>query len=184
MPAPSHTCRESTAEMTCPGCAQQFDQPGEQGQCPFCGYPCAAYQRYVTITQIIVGAVFASTLIYAGIVAAIELTEALPLPGPTVEETPLGVALLLASVVVLAVSVVVERAMLEKREPMAVQRAAIVLAAVAEAPAVFGLALYLLSGSIQWFVAFIAVSWAFFLRLGLRLPAYLHQISQELKAQR
>ena len=181
MPAPSDTCRESTAEMTCPGCAQQFEQPGEQGQCPYCGYPCAAYQRYVTITQVIVGVVFASTLVYGGLVAFLELVvQYRPVSYPTSERI-FGGALLLLSFVLLIVSLRFERAGLAKGDAPSLQRGVTMLAALAEVPAMWGLLIYLLFGSMQWLVVGMAISWALFFRLGVRLPVYLHRISQELR---
>ena len=167
--------------MTCPQCAQQFEQPGEQGQCPFCGYPCAEYQRRITQMQVVLAAIFLSTLIYAGLAAALELTGALRPLMPSVPQTPLAAALLGVAVGLVIVSGFVERTVLATATADAVQRAALILAAVAEAPAVFGLVIFLLTGSLVWMAAFIGVSWLLFLRLGLRLPVYLHRISEYLK---
>jgi len=170
--------------MTCPGCTQQFEQPGGQGQCPFCGYPCAAYQRYVTVTQIIIGVVFASTLVYGGIVAFLELAVQYQPTAPAELQRFFGAALLSVSFVVLIASLRIERAILAKEDPLSLQRATTVLAAAAEAPAIFGFVMYLLFGSIQWLVASMAISWALFLRLGVRLPVYLHRVSEYLKLHR
>ena len=168
--------------MTCPGCGQEFEQPREEGQCPFCGYPCAEYQRYVTMTQIIVGAVFASTLVYGGLVAFLELVvHYRPASYDPASVNMFGASLLLVSLVLLIVSLRSERATLAKQDPPSLQRGVTMLAALAEVQAIWGLLMYLLSASIQWLVAGMVISWALFFRLGLRLPVYLRRISQHLK---
>ncbi len=167
--------------MTCPGCGQQFEQPGEQGECPFCGYPCAEYQRHVTMIQIIVGAVFASTLVYGGMVAFLELVvQYRPAYDPASDKI-FGAALLLLSLVLLIVSLRFEQGALAKQDPPSLRQAVILVAALAEVPAIWGLLMYLLFGSIQWLVVGMTLSWALFFRLGTRLPLYLHRISQHLK---
>ena len=109
--------------MTCPGCGQEFEQPREEGQCPFCGYPCADYQRYVTMTQIIVGAVFASTLVYGGLVAFLELVvHYRPASYDPASVNMFGVSLLLVSLVLLIVSLRLERAALARQDPPSLQR--------------------------------------------------------------
>ena len=65
-------------------------------------------------------------------------------------------------------------------EPSAMRSALIVAAALAEAPAIYGLLMYLLFGSIMWFAIFVGASWLLFLRLGMSLPQYLNTIQDAL----
>ncbi len=92
-----------------------------------------------------------------------------------------GAALLLLSLVLLIVSLRFEQGALAKQDPPSLRQAVILVAALAEVPAIWGLLMYLLFGSIQWLVVGMTLSWALFFRLGTRLPLYLHRISQHLK---
>ena len=98
--------------------------------------------------------------------------------------TIFGATLLLLSYVLFIASLRFERAALARQDPPSLRQAVIVLAAMAEVPAIWGLLMYLLFGSIQWLVVGMVISWALFFRLGVRLPVYLHHISQHLNPSR
>jgi hypothetical protein len=167
--------------MVCPGCAQRFEQAGEEGKCPYCGYPCAEYQRQVTSMQVVLGAIFASTLVYAGLVAFLELVARREPPMAPDLAWVAGLALIVVSAGAVVASLVMEPAVLAGGDLASVRKAAALLAVAAETPTVSGVLFYLLTGSIQWFVVSLGVSWVLFIRLGVRLPSYLQRISEHLR---
>ncbi|MEA3402733.1 MAG: hypothetical protein U9R79_15950 [Armatimonadota bacterium] len=170
--------------MLCPQCHQGVQQQElEDGKCPYCGFPCHEFSRRVTQIQIILGAIFASTLVYGILVAVLELYTGYRGPGLGDSELVLGMALIGASAGIFAASAMFERRALELETTVSYVRIAIVLGAIAEVPAVFGLVMYLLTGSLPWLVLFLAASWALFIRLGLRLPVILRGIADCLRTE-
>jgi hypothetical protein len=69
---------------------------------------------------------------------------------------------------------------LSASEPPAMRSALVVAAALAEAPTIYGLLMYLLFGSRMWFAIFVGASWLVFLRLGMSLPQYLNTLRDAL----
>ena len=170
--------------MKCPRCQQHMERMPESGICPYCSYPCAEYHRRITVIQVVVGALFLSTLLYGGLAGFLELIGGFQPMAPDLPETVLAVTLLAVTVAALMASGFMERAALAESSPAAVLQAALVLGAAAEVPAMAGLVMCLLTGSLAWMAAFIGASWALFLRLGLRLPLYLQRISEHLGPER
>lgn len=168
--------------MLCPQC-QQSVQRDElvEGKCPYCAFPCGEFNRRLNTVQVILAAIFGSTLIYGIVVAVLELHVGYQAPGLGQNEAVVGMALMGASLGVVVASIMFERRALEAQTLEAYTRLAIILGAIAEAPAVFGLVMYLLAGSMVWLVSFLAVSWALFLRLGLRLPTILRGMAECLR---
>lgn len=165
--------------MLCPRCQQLLVQMRE-GKCPLCDYPCAGFYRRVKAVQVMVGAIFASTLTYGVVVAVLELVVGYQAPATGIPEHVLGGALLVAAGTVALLLWKMGTGMLAAGNVDAAQRGFALLAACAELPAVSGLLLYLLTGSIVWFVILLGASWAFFLRLGVTLPEHLNRLREEL----
>ncbi|MGD9498442.1 MAG: hypothetical protein AB7Y46_19265 [Armatimonadota bacterium] len=151
------------------------------GACPYCGFPCGEFSHRLRTIQVILFAFFASTLVYGLVVAVLELARgyAPPLAGPA--PAALGGTLLGASLGVFIASLLFERRAAEVGTVTSHTQRVIILAAMAEVPAVFGLVMYLLTGSLQWLVAFLALSWLLFVRLGLQLARILRGIAQSLR---
>ncbi len=168
--------------MLCPQCQQGVRQDElAAGKCPYCGFPCAEFNARVRAIQVILFALFASTLVYGVLVAIMELVVGYRPPGIGDGEPVLGMALMGASAGVFVASLVFERRAAGLATLATCTRMMLVLAAMAELPAVFGLVMYLVAGSLPWMVGFLAVSWALFVRLGLRLPVILRGITDCLR---
>lgn len=170
--------------MLCPQC-QQGVQNLElaAGACPYCGFPCEEFQRRVNLIQAILAALFGSTLIYGIVVAVLELYVGYNAPGLGDNEFILGMALMGLSAGIVAASIMFERRTRGAETLEIYQQTIIILGAIAEAPAVFGLVMYLVAGSLPWMVLFLLVSWALLIRLGLKLPVILRGVTDCLRTQ-
>ncbi len=166
--------------MLCPQCRQEVHE-FRGGACPYCGFPCVEFDRRVRVIQVILFALFASTLLYGGLVAILELVVRYRAPDLGEVEQIAGTGLLLIAAVAFMVSLAFERSALTHGTLESYTRAVVILAAIAELPAVFGLVMYLLAGSLPWMVAFLAASWVLFIRLGTRLPGVLRGITDCLR---
>ena len=168
--------------MLCPQC-QQGVQPEEfaEGACPYCKFPCAELNRRVNHVQMILGVLFASTLVYGIAVVVLELWVGYQAPGLGDAEFLVGMALLGASAGIVAASVMFERRVGRVTSLDTYSRMLLILGAIAEVPAVFGLVMYLLAGSLPWMVLFLLVCWAMLIRLGLRLPKILQGMTECLR---
>ena len=166
--------------MTCPRCQQQAEKLSDEGRCPFCSYPVAEYQRQITMVQIVLGVILSSTLTYGFIVAVLELAIKYTAPAGNIPANLLGGALLLASL--LPILLLRKRAsgMVSGGDSATMKRGLMMMAAASETPAVCGLVVYLVTGSIMWFAILLGVSWMLFLRLGMGLPQYLNTIKDAL----
>jgi len=169
--------------MLCPQCQQGVrSHELRGGVCPYCGFPCEELERRVRTIQVLLSAFFASTLIYGALAAFLELVAGYRAPGlGGLSEQTLGIALLGASAAVFVGSLWLEGRALQTPSLEGYQRLVLLLAAMAEIPAICGLMMYLLAGSLPWMVAFLAVSWALLIRLGLHLPRILHGITDCLR---
>jgi len=170
--------------MLCPQCQQGVqNEELRRGACPYCGFACEEFQGRVNQIQLILGALFVSTLIYGIIVAVMELYVGYEAPGLGNAEFILGMALMGASGGILGASILFERRARGAETIDTYQQTVLILGAIAEAPAVFGLLMYLLAGSLQWMVLFLVVSWALMIRLGMKLPIILRGMTECLRTQ-
>ena len=170
--------------MLCPQCQQGVQtEELEAGRCPYCGFPCAELHRQVNYVQLILAVLFGTTLLYGILVVVLELVYDYRAPGLGDHEFTLGMALLGATAGVFIASVMFERRATEPGKLGRYTRIFLVLGAVAELPAFFGLVMYLLTGSLQWMVLFLLICWALLIRLGLRLPQLLQGITDCLRTE-
>lgn len=168
--------------MLCPQCRQGVrTEELRVGACPYCGFPCAEFHRRVGHIQLILAALFGSTLIYGIIVAVLELSVGYRAPGLGDAEFVIGMALMGATAGIVGASIMFERRTRGAATLETWQQTVLILGAIAEAPAVFGLAMYLLAGSLQWMVLFLMVSWALLIRLGMQLPRILRGMTDCLR---
>lgn len=169
--------------MLCPQC-QQGVQGAElrDGACPYCGFPCATLERRVRVIQVMISAFFASTLVYGALAGFLELVVGYQAPGVAgLSEGTLGLILLGSSVAILLVSVNLEGRALRADSVPGYVRTVMLLAAMAEIPAICGIVMYLVTGSLPWMVGFLAASWALLIRLGLHLPRILQGMADCLR---
>lgn len=168
--------------MLCPQCQQGVQtRELDEGRCPYCRFPCAELHRRVNHVQMILGAIFISTLVYGVVVVMLELWRGYEAPGLGEAETVIGMALIGASAGLLMASILFERRVGDDASLDNYSQMLVILGAIAEVPAVFGLLMYLLAGSIQWMVIFLVLCWAMLIRLGLRLPKILHGMTDCLR---
>lgn len=166
--------------MRCPQCQQEVGELRGEA-CPYCGFLCGEFHRRVTQIQVVLFALFASTLLYGSIAAVLELVADYQAPVPVTMEPTLGTALAGVTAAVFVISLVFEGRGLEQATLDAYTRTVIILGAMAEVPAILGLVMFLVIGSLPWMVGFMAVSWALFIRLGLKLPQILRGITECLR---
>ncbi|MGI5820171.1 MAG: hypothetical protein ACOX9R_18960 [Armatimonadota bacterium] len=168
--------------MLCPQC-QQGVQNAElaAGACPYCGFACEQFERAVRQIQIVLAALFGTTLLYGVLVAVLELQFGYEAAGLGDNELVAGMALMGASAGIIAASVMFERRTRGSQTLARWRQMVLILGAIAEAPAVFGLVMYLLTGSLPWMVLFLALSWALMIRLGMQLPRILRGMTDCLR---
>ena len=164
--------------MPCPTCHQHFRAPTPDGRCPLCGAPVAGVQREVTTLYIVTGAIFASVLVYAGIVAFLETTG----EAPAAEAAPILRHLFFAVALAVCLQVVLVRrwlsAKLGRDTLQSVMSEALISAALCEFVAILGLVLYFLGGGVNGFVLMLVVSVLGFLHLGSQMPWYVRRLEE------
>ncbi len=170
--------------MLCPQCQQGVqDAELDAGACPYCGFPCEELSRRLNQVQAILAVLFGSTLVYGVLVAVLELYVGYQAPGVGENEFILGMALIGLTAGLVAASVMFERRTADTETLATHRQTMVILSVIAEAPAIFGLAMYLLTGSLPWMVVFLAISWALLIRLGTQLPRILRGMTDCLRTE-
>ncbi len=161
--------------VQCPSC-QNPTLLDEDGNCMVCGFCIGRVQRLISRLYFILTAVTISTVFLGVVVFVIEQY------GPPEPAAPAYLAyIFLAVAAVTGLGPVFLRKIL-KRAPDAqfVMKCLVVMAGLAESIAVMGLVLYLLLGSIKWFVVFLGISWLVFTMLGIQLSDAIAEYEQRL----
>lgn len=160
--------------MICPKCHQPV-QVHQSQPCPLCHFDLEPFGQRVRAIYAISTGFFVSTIAYAAIVWVFEQggqMRAQPLP-------PMVPYLLLAAAVLqFGVAVKVGQRLDQTNTMAAVQRLFLIKLALVEAVAVYGVALYLLTGSLHWFVTFLALSWLGFLIAGAQMPHIVERLAE------
>jgi len=160
--------------MVCPKCCQPVQvQAGPC--CPLCGFALQPFRRRLRTLYLLSFALFASTLIYSVLVFFLE-TRGMARPSSLPAALPY--ALLIVGVLQLGLARRLGRPLAQLTAMTQVQSLFLVRLALVEAVAVMGLAVYLLTGSIQWYVTFLAISWAGFLVIGSQLPHLAQRLAE------
>ena len=163
--------------MDCPKCHQPSQPTGPEGRCPLCGFGLQRVQRYLLTLYLLTSAFTGSVLVYGGLVFLLEQqgykapSAALPAVLPY---TFLVVGVLLVGVAVQRLGREVPRATSVAR----LQTLTIVRLALVEAVAIFGLVLYMLSGSLQWVATFIGLSLVALLLLAAQMPRLAQRVGE------
>ena len=154
--------------MRCPHCRQQTT-PTAEGLCGLCGSPCPPAASPVRSLYVVTSGFALSTLAYAALVFIMEQTQGAIAPTqPAFVRETLPYVLLALS----AVAFVLGQRVAARLTPARPLGALVVECAVAEAACVYGLLIYFLARSIEWFVLFLGLSWLMFLYTSLKLPGY------------
>ncbi len=170
--------------MLCPQCQQGVQtEELDAGACPYCGFPCRELDRRVNQVQLILAALFLSTLAFGIVVLLLEMWVDWQPTGLGDHEFIVGMALMGASVGIIAASIRFERRLQEQESIDTYSHMVRILGLIAEIPAIFGLVMYLLTGNLPWMVVFLLVCWIMLIRLGTRLPVILHGITDCLRTE-
>ena len=154
--------------MDCPNCHQAIPQLPPDGCCPLCGHKVGVARRQVTTLYVITGAITASVFVYGALVFILESTGyQRPEPQPL-----LCYGCLALSIALFAPMFILERKMLAKETVQGVRSATVMVGALAESMALYGLVLYFIGGGIKWFVILLGVSLVGFMYLATRIPTY------------
>ena len=163
--------------MGCPHCHQPTYCEPDGTKCVLCGFDLQPVQRRVTQFYLISFAIFASTVLYAGLVYYFEQQGKLPKP----QAVPDFVLYLLLALGIGQVSLsgALFRNRLKTVTTMAtLHRLYIVFLGCAEALALYGMLVYFLSHSLPWFTGFLALSWIAFLWAGSNLPLVVQRLGE------
>ena len=163
--------------MDCPKCHQPVMVATAEGKCPFCGFAMVMLQRRLMTLYVISFGIFMSVLVYAGVVYMLEqqgFQPSLPSLPPVLPYALLAVSVILIGVTTQLLGRQVQRV----TSPAQLQSLMIVRLALAEAVAVFGLVLYMLSRSLEWFATFVGLSFLAFLFLAGQMPAVARKLGE------
>lgn len=142
--------------------------------CPLCGFVLKPFMQRLQAMYAISFGFFVTTLIYAVVVyffdtRGVRIGVAMPAMLPYI--------LLVAAVLVLGVARKLE-APSQVRDMARIQSVFLVKLAMVESVALMGFVIYLLSGSLHWFVTFLAVSWLGFIIVGSQMPALVNRMAE------
>jgi hypothetical protein len=161
--------------VTCPKCSQPIAQATAEGKCPLCGFSVRAFQQQMTRIYLLSTAFFFSTVIYGGLVYLMDTHRAIK---PTQIPGFLPYVLLVIGVLVFGIAIKVGQRVATATTMAAVQRLIIIKLALIESIAVYGLLIYMLSTSLQWFVTFLALALLGFMQTASQMPSVAEQLSR------
>ena len=162
--------------MTCPKCCQSFGQPAAEGKCPLCGFDLRPYRRRLTQLYSITTGFFVCAFAYCAVVYLLDSHHA-PRPGQQSHEF-LTYALLVAAVLMFGFAMKLGQRFATTTTMDQLQRLFVIKMSLIEAITVYGLLLYFLFGSVQWFVTFLALSLLGFVQTAAQMPAVVEQLGR------
>jgi F0F1-type ATP synthase membrane subunit c/vacuolar-type H+-ATPase subunit K len=143
--------------------------------CPLCRFDLQPFARRVQIIYVISFAFFLSTLIYGGLVLFLETGRMIQ---PRTVPVELPFALLVLAVLQFGAAVNMGKRLGQAATMQRVQTIFLIKLALVEAVAIYGIVLYLLTASIQWFVTFLGLSWLGFILSGGQMPHIVHRLAE------
>ena len=162
--------------MLCPKCHQPTSYDSSGRGCALCGFDLLPLQSRLRVLYLVSFALFASTLIYGGLVYYFETQS--PLPQTTTMPVTLPFIFLVVAVIVFGIAVNVGALIGGATSPGRVQMLWITQLCLAESIAIYGLVLYLVGHSLLWFTTFLGLSWLAFLWIGSGLPKVVRKMSE------
>lgn len=164
--------------VMCPRCKNPT-LPDEDGNCMSCGFCIGRVQWLTSRLFFVLLAVTISTVLLGVVVFIVEQYGPLEPSGPAYL-----VYIFLPVAAVIGLGPVFLRKILRRMpEAQYVARCLVIMAALAEGIAVMGLVLYLVLGSIKWFVVFLGISWVVFTMLGIQLSDAIAEYERRLVAE-
>lgn len=168
--------------MDCPKCHQPSMPTGPTGQCPLCGFELLRVQQQIMRLYVLSSAIAGSVIVYGLAVFLLEQQGYRPALAALPTALPYG--LLVLGVLVVGVAVQrLGREVVRATTVLRLRTLTIVRLTLAEAVAIFGLVLYLLSGSLQWFATFVGLSFLAFMLLAAQMPAVVRRMGELLVAE-
>ncbi|MHB8994417.1 MAG: hypothetical protein ACYC63_04125 [Armatimonadota bacterium] len=161
--------------MICPKCSQSVGPATAEGRCPLCGFSLRSFQQQMTRLYLLSTAFFVSTVLYGGLVYLLDtqrLLQPVTMPGF------LPYVLLVLSVLVFGAAIKVGQRVATATTMTAVQRLIIIKLGLIESIAIYGLLIYMLSNSLQWFVTFLALALLGFMQTASQMPSVAEQLSR------
>jgi F0F1-type ATP synthase membrane subunit c/vacuolar-type H+-ATPase subunit K len=161
--------------VICPKCSQSVGPATAESKCPLCGFSLRAFQQQMTRLYLLSTAFFVSTVIYGGLVYLLDtqrLLQPAGMPGF------LPYLLLVLAVLVFGVAIKVGQRVATATTMAAVQRLIIIKLGLIESIAIYGLLIYMLSNSLQWFVTFLALALLGFMQTASQMPSVAEQLSR------
>lgn len=143
--------------------------------CPLCGFVIHPFMRRLQTVYTLSFAFFTSTLVYSILVYFLETRQVLR---PAELPLPLPYALLVLAVLDMGLARRIGPPLEQIKTMQQLLKVFLLRLAVVEVIAVVGLALYMVSASIHWFVAFLAISWVGFLVVGSQMPRVAQRLSE------
>ena len=161
--------------MTCPKCSQPVDQPTAEGRCPLCGFSVATFRKHLSRIYLLSTAFFVSTVFYGGMVYWLDTQHVLK-AGQMPAFFPY--LLLVISVLLFGAAVKFGQRVATATSMAMVQRLLMIKLAMIESIAVYGLLIYFMSTSLQWFVTFLALSLLGFMQTASQMPSVAEQLAR------
>jgi hypothetical protein len=156
--------------MDCPKCHQSTSVGLGSMVCPLCGFDLGPVQQRLRVLYAIGSAIFASVLVYGGLVWFMEQQAGFRPPSRPLAPA-LPYALLAVSVVVFGIAVhVLRKRVAEADSGDALHTLTIIRLALAESIAIYGLVLYLVGRSLEWFVTLLGLSLLAFALIAAQMP--------------
>ena len=163
--------------MVCPKCRQPTSYDTTGRHCALCGFDLLPLQRRVRFLHIFSFGMFASTLVYAGLVYFLEIHS--PHAKVTSLQPVLSYAFLVMSVLSFGFATnVLGRRLQAAGSTGQVQTLFITRLALVESICIYGLVLYLMGGALEWFVTFLGLCLLAFAIVGSRLPMVVRKLEE------
>lgn len=162
--------------MTCAKCRQHIGQPTAECVCPLCGFNLRPLRtRLMTLYAITTG-FFLSTLAYVAIVyfLSASLQPRQPLAGQEI----ITYSLLVLAVLVFGIAIKVGQRLPLTKSMNQLQTLFLVKMALIESIAIYGLLIYVLFASMQWFAVFLGLSLVGFMQTASQMPQVAEQLAR------
>lgn len=164
--------------MDCPECHQAVPPVAGSTLCPLCGFNLGLVYRRLRGIYVISFGFFASTLVYGALVWLLEQQNGFRAPAT---ELPAGLAYAFLVVAVIAFGLathILRRRVAMSRDAARLQSLMLVRLALAEAIVIFGLLLYFVGRSVEWFVVFMGLGFLAFVLIATSMPQVAQRIGE------
>jgi hypothetical protein len=160
--------------MVCPKCCQTVQvRAGEC--CPICGFPLQSFRRNLQRIYTLNFAFFCSTLVYSGLVYYLATRGQIH---PTGLPAMVTYVMLALAVLDLGIARRIGPPLAQVKSIAQIVGLFTTRMAIVEVPVVFGVGLFFMTGSLQWYVTFLAISWVGFVLVGIQMPQLAQRMAE------